>query len=264
MGMDEWPGMYCQNIGLLFENFGVENPVRKSYQCNRSCCPIVAPVRNRCCLRFLGNSSRCSPAPLASHRLHSLAMRSIMSERGLQLALEADQSLPVHLSWCVKDGYLRATGWTDQAEVFTLGIWGPGEIVMPELLTHQPVELRALAPARVLEWNPDPAEHLCCSATHMQQMGMLLRLTRIRPAEARLFNLLIWLGERFGSATDQGRSVPLEAMNLTHRQLAEMASVSRVTVTKSLGHFRQQGWLQRVDELEVLTKTAITLFQGMR
>jgi len=191
-------------------------------------------------------------------------MHSIMSERGLQLALEAGQSLPVHLSWCVKDGYLRATGWTDQAEVFTLGIWGPGEIVMPELLTHQPVELRALAPARVLEWNPDPAEHLCCSATHMQQMGMLLRLTRIRPAEARLFNLLIWLGERFGSATDQGRSVPLEEMNLTHRQLAEMASVSRVTVTKSLGHFRQQGWLQRVDELEVLTKTGITLFQGMR
>ena len=77
----------------------------------------------------------------------------------------------------------------------------------------------------------------------MQQMGMLLQLTRIRPAEARLFNLLILLGERFGTTTDQGRSVPLEAMNLTHRQ---------------------QGWLQRVDELEVLTKTGITLFQGMR
>ena len=191
-------------------------------------------------------------------------MHSIMSERGLQLALEAGQSLPVHLSWRVNDGYLRATGWTDQAEVFTLGIWGPGEIVMPELLTHQPVELRALSPARVLEWNPDPAEHHCCSTTHIQQMGMLLQLTRIRPAEARLFNLLIWLGERFGTTTDQGRSVPLEAMNLTHRQLAEMSSVSRVTVTKSLGQFRQRGWLQRVGELEVLSKAGISLFQAMR
>lgn len=187
-----------------------------------------------------------------------------MPERGLQLALEAGQSLPVHVCWRVNDGYLRATGWTDQAEIFTLGIWGPGEIVMPELLSQQPVELRALSPARVLEWSPDPAEHHCCSTTHIQQIGMLLQLTRIRPAEARLFNLLIWLGERFGTSTEHGRSVPLQAMNLTHRQLAEMASVSRVTVTKALGHFRQQGWLLRVGELEVLTNVGLSKWQGLR
>jgi hypothetical protein len=191
-------------------------------------------------------------------------MHSIMTERGLQLALEAGQSLPVHISWRVNDGYLRATGWTDQAEIFTLGIWGPGEIVMPELLTQQPMELRALSMARVHEWNPDPAEHHCCSTTHIQQMGMLLRLTRIRPAEARLFHLLIWLGERFGTSTEHGRSVPLEAMHLTHRQLAEMASVSRVTVTKALGHFRQQGWLLRDGELDVLSKEGIACLQGLR
>ena len=191
-------------------------------------------------------------------------MRSIMSERGLQLALEAGQSLPVHVCWRVHDGYLRATGWTDHAEVFTLGIWGPGEIVMPELLMHQPIELRALSSVQVEEWTPDPGELGACSAIHLQQMGMLLQLTRIRPAEARLFKLLIWLGERFGRSTDQGRSVPLEAMNLTHRQLAEMASVSRVTVTKALGQFRQQGWLLRVGELEVISKAGIVLYQGLR
>jgi hypothetical protein len=191
-------------------------------------------------------------------------MRSIMSERGLQLALAPGQSLPTTCSWRVNDGYLRVSGWTDQAEVFTLGIWGPGEIVMPELFTPQPIELRALSPARVHEWNPDPAEHHCCSTTHLQQMGMLLQLTRIRPAEVRLFNLLIWLGDRFGVSTEQGRSIPLEAMNLTHRQLAEMASVSRVTVTKSLGHFRQRGWLQRVGELEVLSKAGVALVHGLR
>ena len=51
-------------------------------------------------------------------------------------------------------------------------------------------------------------------------------------------------------------------MNLTHRQLAEMASVSRVTVTKALGHFRQQGLLERVGEVEVLNNAGITLLQG--
>lgn len=189
-------------------------------------------------------------------------MHSIMSERGLQLALEAGQSLPIHLCWRVNDGYLRATGRTELAEIFTLGIWGPGEIVMPELLSQQPVELRALSTATVHEWNPDPIERQSCSAIQIRQMGMLLQITRIRPVEARLFNLLAWLGERFGTSTDRGCSVPLEAMNLTHRQLAEMASVSRVTVTKALGHFRQQGLLERVGEVEVLNNAGISLLHG--
>lgn len=95
-------------------------------------------------------------------------------------------------------------------------------------------------------------------------MAVLLELTRIRPAEARLFHLLVWLSDRFGSRSEQGRSIPLEAMNLTHRQLAEMACVSRVTVTKALGHFRQQGWLQRLGEKEVLSTAALSLFQSLR
>lgn len=191
-------------------------------------------------------------------------MHSIMSERGLQLVLEAGQSLPVHLCWRVNDGYVRAIGRADPAEVFTLGVWGPGEMVIPELLAQQPVELRALSTARVLEWSPDPAEYQRCSALQIQQMGVFLQLARIRPAESRLFHLLIWLGERFGSRGEQGCSVPLEAMNLTHRQLAEMASLSRVTVTKALGQFRQQGWLERDGALELLTPAGLQQFQGLR
>ncbi len=134
---------------------------------------------------------------------------------------------------------------------------------MPELLTQQPVELRALSMAKVHEWSPDPAEYQRCSTLQIQQIGMFLQLSRIRPAEARLFHLLIWLGERFGASSEYGHSVPLEAMNLTHRQLAEMASLSRVTVTKALGQFRQQGWLQRFGELEVLTHSGIQWFRDL-
>lgn len=194
--------------------------------------------------------------------MHALTMHQIMSYRGVQLTLEAGQSLPIHLCWRVTDGYLRVTGWADQSEIFTLGIWGPGETVMPELVARYPVELRALSLARVQEWNPDAAEQRCCSTAHIQQMGMLLQLTRIRPAEARLFHLLIWLGERFGCSTEHGCSLPLGSMNLTHRQLAEMASVSRVTVTKTLAHFRQEGWLQRIGGVEFLSKTGISQFRG--
>jgi len=185
-----------------------------------------------------------------------------MTERCLQFALEAGQSLPKHLGWRVSDGYLRATGQTEFAEIFTMGIWGPGEIVMPELLSQQPFELRALCTALVHQWDPSDEERQSCSLTQIKQMGMLLQLTRMRPVEVRLFNLLLWLSERFGARYQGGRSLPLEAMNLTHRQLAEMASVSRVTVTKALGHFRQQGWLQQHGGLEILTAEGIRVFQA--
>ncbi len=185
----------------------------------------------------------------------------MMSEHRLQLALEVGQALPVHTFWRVHDGVVRATGWSHRADVYTLGIWGPGDIVIPDLLSQKPMELRALSGVMVHEWVPQPDEWQAFSSTHSQQMGVLLELTRIRPAEARLFHLLIWLSERFGCQSEQGRSLPLEAMNLTHRQLAEMASVSRVTVTKALGHFRQQGWLQRIGGQELLTHDGIALQQ---
>lgn len=191
-------------------------------------------------------------------------MHSTMSERGLRLRLEAGQSLPIHVCWQIEDGYLRATSWTNQRDIFTVGIWGPGEVIIPQLLAQKPIELRTLSSAQVQEWIPDPAHHHACVQGHIQQIATLLELTRIRPAEARLFSLLVWLGERFGSSTAQGRSVPLDALNLTHRQLAEMASVSRVTVTKALGHFRQQGWLQRTGELDVLSEAGVAAVRRLR
>lgn len=191
-------------------------------------------------------------------------MHSTMSERGLRLRLEAGQSLPIHVCWRIEDGYLRATSWTNQRDVFTLGIWGPGEVIIPQLLAQKPIELRTLSSAQVQEWSPDPAHHHACVQGHIQQIATLLELTRIRPAEARLFSLLVWLGERFGTSTAQGRSVPLDPLNLTHRQLAEMASVSRVTVTKALGHFRQQGLLLRTGELDVLSEAGVAAVRGLR
>lgn len=200
---------------------------------------------------------------MASEYMHELSLHEIMSHRGMKLALEVGQPLPINRCWRINDGYLKVMGWADQTAMFTLGIWGPGEMVMPGLIAKYPVELQALSLARVQEWNPDPVEQHSCSMAYIQQLVMLLRVTRIRPAEMRIFHLLIWLSDRFGVSTEHGYSLPVGAMNLTHRQLAEMASVSRVTVTKSLAHFRQQGWLYRSDDVEILTETGLSLFRRL-
>lgn len=186
-----------------------------------------------------------------------------MHERCLQLTLAASQSIPTNICWYINNGYLTATSRSGNADSYTLGIWGPGEIVIPELLTLRAVELLALSSARISEWTPRSEEKTGFSATHIQQMSMLLQIAKIRPVEARLLKLLFWLGKRFGTTTNPGLEVPIDAMNLTHRQLAELASVSRVTVTKALGHFRQQGWLSRSGEHDLITPTGITSLQQM-
>ena len=147
--------------------------------------------------------------------------------------------------------------------MFTVGIWGPGESIIPDLITLKPIKLAALSPVRLCEWNPGPDEENSFSATQMQQMSMLLQLSKIRPAEMRLFNLLMWLGKRFGHVSARGIQVPLDEMNMTHRQIAEMASMSRVTVTKALGQFRQQGWLIKEGSSELVPRSAIALFQRL-
>lgn len=65
----------------------------------------------------------------------------------------------------------------------------------------------------------------------------------MRRAEDRLFQLLLWLGQRFGRVSSRGVSISFEDMNLTHRQLAEISGATSVTVTKALSRFRHHGYL---------------------
>lgn len=85
----------------------------------------------------------------------------------------------------------------------------------------------------------------------LRQTSSLLLLNRVRPSEQRLYQLLLWLGQRFGRVSSRGVSLSFSDMNLTHRQLAEISGATRVTVIKVLSRFRQDGYLVKdgVDEL---------------
>ena len=73
----------------------------------------------------------------------------------------------------------------------------------------------------------------------LRQVAILLLLSRVRPAESRLLQLLDWLGTRFGTMTSQGVRLTFGEKPLTHHQLADIAGMTRVTVTKALTHCRQ-------------------------
>ena len=93
------------------------------------------------------------------------------------------------------------------------------------------------------------------------QASTLLRLSRVRPAESTLFPLLLWLGERFGRVSSRGVSLCFDDMNLTHRHLAEISGLTRVTVTKAITHFRQRGYLRKEGADELLLREALPNLQ---
>ncbi len=172
-------------------------------------------------------------------------MKSVMTSRHLELSLHPGSTVPCNLSWRIENGYLQVASWSEQGESFTLGIWGPGDLVIPPLMGFSPLQLVALSTARLLEANPNAEERESFLVSQSQQMSTLLKLSRTRPADARLFDLLTWMGERFGRVSRRGVSLCFEDMNLTHRHLAEISGLTRVTVTKAISHFRQVGALVR-------------------
>jgi|LakMenEpi03Aug12_release.lakeMendotaPanAssembly.Ray.scaffolds.fasta_scaffold23446_5 biotin operon repressor len=189
------------------------------------------------------------------------AMPTAMTARDLHLSLQAGAAVPSNLNWRIEDGYLRVTSWSDQGEACTFGLWGPGELVIPALITVAPLQLLALSSTRIEERNPSPEEREIFLLDQCLQTSTLLRLSRTRPAESRLFQLLLWIGERFGRVSSRGVSLSLEDMNLTHRQLAEISGLSRVTVTKAISHFRQEGYLLKDGADELLLREALPQLQ---
>ena len=186
-------------------------------------------------------------------------MALLMSNRSLWLKLGAGESLPRTVCWRIDDGYLRLARWNHQSdEPLTLGIWGPGDLVVPALIALESVELLSLSPVEVEEVVPTPEQQQQFLLDHLHHTSTLLMLSRVRPAETRLFQLLLWLGERFGRVNSRGVSLSFDEMSLTHRHLADIAGTTRVTVTKALTRFRQEGSLLKEGADELLLPSRFT------
>jgi hypothetical protein len=64
--------------------------------------------------------------------------------------------MPDRLAWRIEDGYLRVVSWGVQTDPHTLGIWGPGDLVIPALIDVAPLELLSLSGVHVQEELPTP------------------------------------------------------------------------------------------------------------
>ncbi len=75
---------------------------------------------------------------------------------------------------------------------------------------------------------------------HIQQLEELLSILHRSPVQQRLWGLLKFLAHKFPVEVEQGQLI---SPTLSHQELAGTINVTRVTVTRLLQQFEQQGLL---------------------
>ena len=96
-----------------------------------------------------------------------------MSHRCLRLSLRSDETLPVNLCWRVERGYVSLWRWGAEGEPHTLGIWGPGEVVIPALIGLSGLELRSLSALVVEEEEASSAMERQFLEDQLRQAGLI-------------------------------------------------------------------------------------------
>jgi len=147
--------------------------------------------------------------------------------------------------WQIEAGAVRTYTLTEDGTVISLGFWGLGDIVGRPLACIQPYEVKCLTDVMVRALQFDQCDHLNqVLLSHLHQTQALLRL-RSGQIYQRLQQFLDWLADKFGHESEQGQLIQLR---LTHQDIADVLGTTRVTVTRLLSQFEQEGrisWIKQ-------------------
>ncbi|MCW6035838.1 Crp/Fnr family transcriptional regulator [Spirulina subsalsa FACHB-351] len=152
--------------------------------------------------------------------------------------------------WQINKGVVQTLTILDSGDFITLGLWGPGDIVGLSLSNTYPYQMKCLTSVEVVPVMFEHWENLAPQLlTIVQSFEELTIIRSYKLVEESLARLLVWLSKKFGYAVDQGHLLNLQ---LTHQDLADILGTSRVTVTRLLKQFEEQGWLQRLRKKQMI------------
>jgi CRP-like cAMP-binding protein len=145
--------------------------------------------------------------------------------------------------WRIDRGAVRTLTWSEDGTFITLGYWGAGDLIGYPLSRVKPYQIECLTSveASVVPphlWHQD----INALLSHIQQAEELLSIVHRKPISLRLWQFLVWLCEKFGRDVEQGKLIDL---SVTHQEMAEVLNTTRVTVTRLLQQFEEQGTLIR-------------------
>jgi CRP-like cAMP-binding protein len=169
-----------------------------------------------------------------------------------QFSLRSPLPLNQDCLWQIEAGIVRSLTWLEDGTVIALGLWGPGDVVGRSLSSVEPYQLECLTLVKAIscslkDWQ-NPEEILL---SHIQQSEELLVIRSSKRMDLMLVKLLHWLAKRFGRNVDQGQLIDLR---LTHQDIAELLASTRVTVTRVLSQFEQQGVIERLPMHRIVLK----------
>jgi len=154
--------------------------------------------------------------------------------------------------WQIESGIVRTVTWLEDGTTVMTGLWGPGDVVGKLLSSVDPYQIECLARVEAsllpLENGYIRSEWLLA---HLEQFEALLVIRSYPQVETMLIKLLGWLAKRFGREVEAGNLIDLR---LTHQTIAEALGTTRVTVTRILGQFEDQGLIERISLHRILLK----------
>jgi CRP-like cAMP-binding protein len=164
----------------------------------------------------------------------------------ITLRFEKGSFLPVkkYPLWQIRSGLVKTSTVLEDGTVVVLGLWEKNNLVGRVLSKADPYQVECLTQVTAvpikLENNIQFTELL------LQQIKEIEELTIIRShkkIDLMLLKLLAWFAEKHGSLTENGHLIDLR---LTHQDLADILGTTRVTITRALGYFEQQGIITRL------------------
>jgi CRP-like cAMP-binding protein len=145
--------------------------------------------------------------------------------------------------WQITTGVVRTVTWLEDGTIITLGLWGPGDTIGKPISKCDPFQIECLTKVEAILLSADRWLNKDILLNHIQQAEDFIVLRGYKKVDFMLYKLLTWLAKRFGSEVEQGHLID---MILTHQDIAEILGTSRVTVTRTLGIFEQQGLIERL------------------
>ncbi len=145
--------------------------------------------------------------------------------------------------WLIQSGFVRTLSYREDGVVVAIGLWGPGDVVGRPLSKADPYLIEATTPVQAVpiataDWSPPTQVVL----RYLQETEALMLARASYRVDMALLGVLRWLADRFGQHREQGRLIDL---TVTHQDLADFSGTTRVTVTRLLRQFEEQGLIYR-------------------
>lgn len=147
--------------------------------------------------------------------------------------------------WEIESGVVRTLTWLEDGTTVTLGWWGKGDVISHKFSGCDPYQIECLTKVRVKAIHIKQYEQLQeVLLKHLHQTEELTVIRGNKKFDVMLYHILNWLGKKFGFPVENGKMIDLR---FTHQDLAELMGTTRVTITRLLQQFEQQGLINRLN-----------------